>query len=132
MRGIISAITGVCTSHNICVEEKINSAWERPWNLNRKDKAWAMPEGQVWICHDYDAKKDVSIRRKREIKVTEGQVECGIGGMASVSVLIEQKSLERAGARLLRVFFIMLRYLTVTFRTTGRFLSRQVLTKICV
>lgn len=38
MRNIASVITRMYTSYNICVEEKTNSAWERSWNLNRKDK----------------------------------------------------------------------------------------------
>lgn len=121
MRGIVSAITRVYTSYNICVEEKINSTWERSCHLNRKDKAIAMPEGQVWVCHDHDAKKNVSLRRKREIKVTEGQIEWDIGGMVSISVLIEQKSLERVRARLLRVFSIMLKYLTLILGQRGGF-----------
>jgi len=47
MRGIRSAITGVYTSYTIYIEEKSNSAWERSWNLHRKDKALAVSEGQV-------------------------------------------------------------------------------------
>lgn len=38
MINIASAITRIYTNYNICVEEKMNSAWERSWNLNRKDK----------------------------------------------------------------------------------------------
>lgn len=38
MINIASAITKIYTRYNICVEEKMNSAWERSWNLNRKDK----------------------------------------------------------------------------------------------
>lgn len=93
MRGIRSTIIGVYTNYNLCMEEKFHSAWERSWNLHRKDKALAVSEGQVWVCHDSDAKKDVSVIRKRQIRVTEGQIEWGLGG--NVSALIEHKSLER-------------------------------------
>lgn len=53
--------------------------------------------------------------------------------MASIPVLIEPKLGSLPEARSLRVFLVMLRYLTFIFRTKERFLNSQVIEKyLCI